>query len=63
MLTNKTLPNLFSDLKVLSESLDEDNDGIISLADIEKVLKEYNITDSADAAMFLIEEVNARGIH
>jgi hypothetical protein len=63
LLTNKTLPNLFSDLKVLSESLDEDNDGIISLADIEKVLKEYNITDSADAAMFLIEEVNARGIH
>ncbi len=51
------------DLKVLSDQLDEDDDGYVSQFDIERVLKMYNVNDSSDAAKFLIEEADARGIN
>jgi hypothetical protein len=46
---------------MLSDRLDADDDGMVSLAEIEKVLTENKVSDSKDAALFLIEEANARG--
>ncbi len=48
---------------MFTKQLDEDNDGSVSLIDLENFSKIHNINGSIDSAKFLIEEANARGMY
>jgi hypothetical protein len=53
--------NLILVWEMIAKQLDEDNDGSVSLIDLENFSKIHNVNSSIDSAKFLIEEANARG--